>query len=317
MKPVKDEVKKLEVEINHLEKTFKTGIIKKEEYEANREKLMKKLNKAASKNRLEKESKKMINDILSSKTKDIAEVKVINREKIHGEEKSSKASLKASKQSKEISKVSNISKESVRSNEKSGKTIEKKFSEKPVPVISKLEIVEYKDERFWNILIYGLIIILIMVIIFTGMKYNSNVIQDDAVVKIYEFSDLESENAKDLQKTLRMIKEEYGDKVKIIFKHFPLEEIHPNALIAAEALECAAEQGQFAKFHNKLFNAQKELTEENIKLFATETMGLNIDSEVFNNCLDNHEKLSKVKVDIEEGTIKGVTAVPTLFIGNE
>ncbi len=74
-----------------------------------------------------------------------------------------------------------------------------------------------------------------------------------ARVRITEFSDFQCEYCAQLQPALRRLLRDHGSDVAIVFKHFPLEMIHPNAFGAALASECAAEQGAFQRFHDYLF----------------------------------------------------------------
>ncbi len=170
-----------------------------------------------------------------------------------------------------------------------------------------------EENGLWQAMIYILVLLLIIAISFTTYRYYQ-VYSPENVVTIYEYTDLQSENARGVQETLRKIKDEYGEQVKIVLKHFPLEDVHPNAWLMAEALECGADQGEFETFHNFLFNYQKQLSEEMITDFAVQR---NLDIEAFNRCLNTHTKQEKIQADIVEGKQKGVSAVPTFFIEDQ
>ena len=109
---------------------------------------------------------------------------------------------------------------------------------------------------------------------------------------------------------LNSIKETYGDKIEIIFKHFPLT-FHRDAQKAAEASECARDQEKFWEYHDKLFSNQDALSVDNLKQYAFD---LELDTEKFDKCLISGEKESKVKNDIWEGQNEGVSGTPTFFI---
>jgi protein-disulfide isomerase len=81
--------------------------------------------------------------------------------------------------------------------------------------------------------------------------------------------------------TLKQVAEKYGDKLRIVFRDFPLVQIHNNAAKAAEAAECAHEQGKFWEMHDKLFADQSKLQVEALKKAATD---IGLDSEKFNQC---------------------------------
>lgn len=137
---------------------------------------------------------------------------------------------------------------------------------------------------------------------------------ESAPVTVVEFSDFECPFcARFYSPTLSQLLSEYVDtgKVKFVYKHFPLVSIHPHALKAAEASECAAEQGAFWEYHDKLFENQQFLTVQDLKKYA-ENLGLNTDQ--FNDCLDSGKYYEKVQQDLSEGQKSGVTGTPAFFI---
>lgn len=79
-----------------------------------------------------------------------------------------------------------------------------------------------------------------------------------AAVTIVEYSDFQCPYCSRALPTVNQLLTEYGDKVKLVYKHFPLEQIHPNARLAAVAAECAKDQGKFWEMHDKLFEKQTE-----------------------------------------------------------
>jgi thiol-disulfide isomerase/thioredoxin len=105
----------------------------------------------------------------------------------------------------------------------------------------------------------------------------------DAKVTIIEFSEFQCPYCKKGKETASEILEIYGEQVKLVFKHFPLTSIHPEAQKAAEATECAGDQGKFWEMHDWMFDNQQELAVDGLKTAAT-TLGMN--SSEFNNCLD-------------------------------
>ena len=110
----------------------------------------------------------------------------------------------------------------------------------------------------------------------------------------------------------KQIKTEYIDtgKVKIVFKHFPLTNIHPNAMPAAIAVECAQEQGKGVEMHDKIFESSS-LSTTALKAMAVE---LKLDSAKFDACLDTQKYKDKVLADQAEGVSKGVSGTPTVFV---
>lgn len=99
-------------------------------------------------------------------------------------------------------------------------------------------------------------------------------------------------------------------KVKIVFRDFPLA-FHASAQKAAEATECAEEEGKFWEMHDKLFENQEAIAVENLKQYAKE-LGLN--SEDFDNCLDSGKYADEVAKDLADGQALGVSGTPAFFI---
>lgn len=135
---------------------------------------------------------------------------------------------------------------------------------------------------------------------------------DTPVVTLTEYSDFECLYCAQVQSTLNEVLKQYGDKVQLVYKHYPLF-THPSAQKAAEASECAAEQGKFWETHDMIFKNQQSLSELQLKNWAIE---LKLDAAKFNSCLDSGKYATKVQVDMREGAKKGVSGTPTIFINN-
>ena len=123
--------------------------------------------------------------------------------------------------------------------------------------------------------------------------------------------------------TLPLILEEYIDegKVKLIFRDFPIQNIHPNALPASVAAECANEQGKFKEMHDKLFEYQNQWnrveTVDAVSLFNEYAVEMNLEQESFESCLSNGKYINEIKKDLEDGRDYGVSGTPGFFIGND
>lgn len=118
------------------------------------------------------------------------------------------------------------------------------------------------------------------------------------------------------RETYSTIKSEYVDagKVRWVFRHFPLTSVHPNALSASIAAECAGQQNEFFAYHDQLFVTQDNLEDVDLKAYADAT-GLDVDT--FNACFDGRSSESVVQQDIADGQALGVNATPTFFINGE
>ena len=134
---------------------------------------------------------------------------------------------------------------------------------------------------------------------------------DAAPVTIVEFSDFQCPFCGGLFPTLKAIEKNYPDKVRLVYRQFPLTNIHPFAQKAAEASLCANDQKRFWEFHDSMFGDQMHLTVDDLKKRAVD---LKLNTTDFNSCLDTGVKVSAVKKDIEEGTKAGVNSTPSMFI---
>jgi len=137
---------------------------------------------------------------------------------------------------------------------------------------------------------------------------------DKAKITIVEFSDFQCPFCQSFHPTLEKIVSEYGNDVAWVYKHFPLDSIHPNARPAAEASECAAEQDKFWEFAGKLFENQSRLGTDYYKELASE-LGLN--TKKFNSCVDSGKYKDKVESDYQEGVAAGVRGTPGSFINGQ
>jgi protein-disulfide isomerase len=133
----------------------------------------------------------------------------------------------------------------------------------------------------------------------------------EAPVTIVEFSDFECPYCGRSQETLRAVQKEYGERLRVIFKQFPLEEIHEHARVAAEAALCAQEQGKFWPLHDWMFANVQKLSRDEI-VAAAKTLGLA--EERMGQCLDQHARGKDVDADVALGQQIGVRGTPAFFV---
>jgi protein-disulfide isomerase len=137
----------------------------------------------------------------------------------------------------------------------------------------------------------------------------------NAPITIVEFTDMQCPFCgRYAENTLSKIDNEYikTGKVRYIVKDFPLEAIHPNALRAAEATHCAAEQNKAWDMHDRLFANQQKLTKEDI---TADAAVLGLDSAKFQACLDSDRYAADIRKEIAVGQSSGVNGTPTFFLG--
>ncbi|MEK0360613.1 MAG: DsbA family protein [Nitrosopumilus sp.] len=146
----------------------------------------------------------------------------------------------------------------------------------------------------------------------------------DAPITIIEFSDFQCPFcARFYTQTLPLIYEEYIEpgKVKLVFRDYPIQSIHPNAVPAAIASECANEQGKFKEMHDTLFEKQnewgKQKTADALSLFSQYATKIQLEQEVFDSCLTSGKYIEEISKDLDDGRDYGVTGTPGFFVGND
>ncbi len=135
---------------------------------------------------------------------------------------------------------------------------------------------------------------------------------NDAKITIVEFSDFECPYCADAAIKINEILAKYP-QVRFVYRHFPLTGIHSNAFGAAEATECAGEQGKFWEMHDTLFANQFDMGEKSRQTYAV-MLGLNMDQ--FNDCLTSGRMRTIIEQDIADGEKYGVNVTPTFFVNN-
>jgi protein-disulfide isomerase len=133
----------------------------------------------------------------------------------------------------------------------------------------------------------------------------------NAPVTVVEFSDFQCPFCQRVSPTLKQLKEAYGDKIRVVWKDFPLTAIHPEAFKAAEAGNCAREQGKFWEYHDRLFANQQTLQPEALKTHAAAT---GLDAAKFNACLDTAKYSQRVQEHVGVGARLGINSTPAVFI---
>jgi len=132
-----------------------------------------------------------------------------------------------------------------------------------------------------------------------------------ARVTLVEYGDFECPSCKVAVTTPKLLMERFPNKIRFIFRHFPVPEAHPHALLAAEAAEAAGAQGKFWPMHAMLFDHQAHLKDKDLHRYASD-LGLDMARYVAE--MDDHIYLQKVREHIEGARRSHIRATPTFFL---
>ena len=134
---------------------------------------------------------------------------------------------------------------------------------------------------------------------------------EHAPVTLVEYADFECPNCKQAAPAVKLLLERFAERVRFAFRHFPLEEVHPHALLAAEAAECAGAQGQFWPMHDLLFEQQLHLKTNQLHGYAER---LRLDMARYTAELDDQVYLQRVREHQRSGRDSGARGTPTFFV---
>ncbi len=135
-----------------------------------------------------------------------------------------------------------------------------------------------------------------------------------AALTVVEFADFQCPVCAQQEQVLEEVRARYAAQTRFVFRQFPLTEVHPWAEKAAEASECAAEQGRFWDAVRKLYTWQDDLREEALENYAAQ---LGLDRKAFAKCLASASTAGKVRRDLEDGLALGVRLTPTFYLGQK
>jgi len=135
-----------------------------------------------------------------------------------------------------------------------------------------------------------------------------------ARLAVVEYGDFECPSCAQARPALRIMVEHFQPDVCLVYRHFPLAEIHPHAFMAAEASEAAAAQGKFWAMHDALFQRELHLSRNEINRCA---LAANLDMTRFEHEMDSGEHRARVEEDIESGRVHHVMSTPAIFVNGE
>jgi protein-disulfide isomerase len=145
-------------------------------------------------------------------------------------------------------------------------------------------------------------------------EHNAAQGREDAAVVIVEYSDFQCPFCKKYSdETRRQIAARYGDNIRMVFKHYPLEQVHRQAMTAAIAAQCARREGKFWEVHERFFSQPSSLDTAAV-IEVGESLGL---SEAYVECVVNEQTKPEVQQDMSDARELGVRGTPTLMIKGE
>lgn len=136
----------------------------------------------------------------------------------------------------------------------------------------------------------------------------------NAVVTLVEYGDYQCPYCAAAQPSVKRVQAQFGDKLALVFRHFPLTEIHPDALVAAQTAEFAGQHGLFWEMHEAIYQNQRLLSQTMLFALAS-TFGL---SQVeLRDAINTGRHMAKINEDFMGGIRSGVNGTPTFFINGE
>jgi len=133
----------------------------------------------------------------------------------------------------------------------------------------------------------------------------------DALVTIVEFADFQCPYCRRLEPELTDILKRYPTQVRLVYKHYPLDDIHPQALHAAQAAVCAGNQGKFWEIHDGIFADTTPLSLNSLRSIAQRA---EMDTTKFEECVRSQDPNSVIGADIRAGNDLAVRSTPALFV---
>ena len=130
-------------------------------------------------------------------------------------------------------------------------------------------------------------------------------------VTLLEYGDLECPYCGQAEAVIRELLLEFGGELRYVWRHLPLNDVHPHAQIAAEAAEAAAAQGRFWDMHDSLLSHQDRLKVRDLVADA-EALGLDVDQ--FRDYIRKRKGAARIAEDVESADMSGVSGTPTFFI---
>ena len=130
-------------------------------------------------------------------------------------------------------------------------------------------------------------------------------------ITVVEYGDFECPTCKQAAPAVKLVLERFGNRIRFVFRHFPIESAHPHAMHAAQAAEAAGGQNKFWQMHDLLFEHQDALRKADLVRYAGQ---LGLDTERFADDLRERRYAERVSSDVDGADLSGVSGTPTFFI---
>ena len=135
-----------------------------------------------------------------------------------------------------------------------------------------------------------------------------------AKVTIVEFGDFQCDTCGGISTSIEAVRNTYPNDVRVVWKNFPNESLHPNSTPAAIAAHCADRQGKFWQYHDQLFLNQSSLSDQ---LYTDIAKELELDAQRFQDCVTSQDTLGIVQKDFEEARALNLSATPAIYLGKD
>ncbi|MFY0253858.1 DsbA family protein [Chitinophaga sp. 30R24] len=136
----------------------------------------------------------------------------------------------------------------------------------------------------------------------------------NATIELVEYGDFQCPYCREAFFIVKQLQERFADRLRFVFRNFPLSEAHEYAMDAALAAEAAGRQDRFWEMHDAIYNHQLKLNEHLLVKLAQE---LQLDLSKFSDDMEAPKLLSKVEADFESGVRSGVNGTPTFFLNGK
>lgn len=135
-----------------------------------------------------------------------------------------------------------------------------------------------------------------------------------APITVIEYADFSCPSCLQAQSALKIMSVQFEGQMRIVFRHFPVRELHPLSELAAQAAEAAGAQGKFWPMHDLLFNHQQHLSESYLQTLAQQ---LDLDMARYHNDIQGHVYLQRVREHIADGHKLALRATPSFFVNGQ